>query len=451
MHAMRAKVGKTRVSANTPRRLRTVRALSVVTAVLVVVLVGLVVWPMLSPDHAFLETIAVAGPPALGDPDASPSPELATAINEFGFDLLREITASGDNTFISPLSIADALTMTYNGADGDTAQEMAAALHIDSMSKTEVNTAWGDLLASLMESDDASLTVANSLWADKGESFRDDFLGTNRDHFGAEIRSLDLQAPDAVDIINEWISSRTMGRIPKMLKPADIEASALCLVNTVHFLGGWAEPFNVEATQDQEFTLADGSRIQLPMMRQSGDFAYTETDDLQLVRIPYGTKGVSESRFSAYVMLPRGNLTPADLLADMSAQEWASMTAGGRGSALAHGSIEIPRFELKPESSFDLIPPLQSLGIHAAFGPGADFSPMGPKGLNIGTATHRTYLRVDEEGTEAAAATVISMTRGGFMVIEQPFEFRADRPFIFSIVDDTSGALLFLGVISDPS
>lgn len=395
-------------------------------------------------DQGFT-SVAKAAEPRAGDARATVSEPFVDAVNGFGISLASEVADPGGNTVISPVSVAAALSMAGQGARGTTAEEMAAVLGVDAVDDPEVRTGWADMLAMLATEDEATLEIANAIWADEGEPFEETFLAANADHFGAEIATMDLQSPDAPDVINDWVSDRTHKQIESIVD--QIPAAAVMeIVNATYFLGEWDEPFEEGSTARESFTLGDGKTVDVDMMNTGGTYAHAVTDEWEAVRLPY--RG---GRYAAYVVLPTADAAPGDLLAELDGAGWREL----RGSLDpdAEGSIALPRCEV--EWTGQLSDQLSTMGMPTAFTPLADFSGMsrelaeGP-GLWIARVTHKTYLRVDEKGTEAAAVAEIGMVEGAMAPADEPFEFRADRPYVFAISDERSGALLFVGVISDP-
>jgi len=286
------------------------------------------------------------------------------------------------------------------------------------------------------------------VWADEGAPLEPEFLDADRDYFGAEVRTLDLQGPGAADAVNGWVDEQTRGLIPEIIDRFD-ENAVLELVNAVYFLGDWESQFEPDSTREEPFTLAGGESADVEMMNASGSWPYAESPRYQAARLPY-----TGGRYAAYVVVPRDGVTAWELLDDANAGWFASLR---QQMQPADGSVALPTFELEWGEDVDLVDTLAAMGMPSAFDFGAaDFSGIsealasGP-GLAISHVLHKTYLRVDEEGTEAAAATSIGMTMGSIGPVEpEPFELRADRPFVFAIADERSGALLFVGVVADP-
>lgn len=390
-------------------------------------------------------TAVAAGAPTAGSADEWLSTKLADSVNEFGFDLLRVAAEDpdGKNVAISPFSIHDALSMAANGADGDTLDQMRSTLALDQLTEQDSNTSWANLIAHLEEAT-GTVEVANSLWLDDDYQFYQEFLDTDRSYFGAELRTLDLQAKEAINTINQWVSDNTHGKIPEILDEAGAP-DAMCLVNAVYLKGDWSVPFNADNTQNEPFTTAAGDSVKVPTMHRDFQMDYAETDEYQVVSLGY-----SEGDLTMYVMLPAKDSSLDELAGSISAEELRSL----RKNVASHaGHLALPRFTI--EYGRDLTSDLDALGMVDAFSPGmADFSRMGdPRNqLYIGKVNHRAYVAVDEKGTEAAAATAVGMFAAaiGPTEVDTPFEMICDRPFLTLIVDNASGAVLFSTLVRDP-
>jgi len=363
-------------------------------------------------------------------------PRLVKADNDFAFKLFREVVngQEDENIFISPASAALALQMTYNGAGKTTKEAMAKALSLQGMTLDEVNRASAGLTALLTDPGrGVRLNTANSLWAN-GAKFKPEFLRRTRDSYDAD--AFTVQG-DPSRKINAWVSRKTKGKITEIAK--DIDAAwMLLLMNAVYFKGQWATRFDPDRTKDGEFTLANGETKTVPFMHVASKFEYMATPDFQAVRLPYG-----KGRFSMYVFLPDRNSNIGAFLRGLSVrrlEEWIPRFHRGK----LH--VALPRFEIR-DFLVDLKGPLQNMGMGIAFGPGADFSAMTDAGVFIVKVKQKTYVKVNEEGTEAAAVTVVAMGKGGGGA--PPFV--VDRPFFFVIRDDKSGLILFMGQIVDPA
>lgn len=369
--------------------------------------------------------------------------KIAAASNQFGFDLFNRLgsQAENKNIFFSPLSVALALEMTYNGAAGETQKAMAQTLKIDGMNLAEINQASAALLKSLKSADPKiELAIANSLWARQGVKFKEDFLARNRQFFGAEIASLDFAKPQAKATINGWVSKSTKGKIPSIVDQIDSQ-TVLYLINAIYFKGAWQKKFEKTLTVNKPFNLISGSQKQVPMMSQSGDYFYYKGDKFQAVSIPYG-KGDT----ALHLFLPDPNSSVGEFFKNFSyaqCEEWL------KGFRETPGDIEIPRFKMEYERSLN--EPLKALGMAVAFTPNADFSGMrDQRDLLISEVKHKAVVEVNEEGTEASAATSVGISVTSMRPTPERFAFTADRPFVMAIRNRQTGAILFMGVVTEP-
>ena len=381
-------------------------------------------------------------------PAGAPTARLAGAGVRLGFKLLAELAGAEitHNVFISPFSVFTALAMTYNGAAGETAQAMAAVLEVDEMSLDEVNRSCAALLERLAQSGPGlQLSLANSLWRNTALpiEFRPDFLHRAQTFFRARVAALNFGSPGALSAINGWVSAQTNGKIDPILDRLP-QLALLYLINAIYFKGDWARPFDRERTQEAPFTLLDGSRKLLPMMSQSGRFDYRQERDFQAIRLPY-----VGDRISMYILLPAEDSSLGRLMAQLTADRWQDLTTGKRFYS-REGTIALPRFKLEYEAG--LKKALAALGMGVAFSDQqADFSRMSaipsPGYLYISRVIHKAFIEVNEEGAEAAAATVVEvMVRG----MSAPFEMLVNRPFFCALRDDQTGALLFVGLVVEP-
>jgi serine protease inhibitor len=364
--------------------------------------------------------------------------ESAAAVNRFGFDLHRQLAAEGGNVVTSPLSIATLLAMVAAGAGGATAAQMAEVLGLDG----ERDARFAALLRQVSDSDDVTLAVANSVWADPSAPLEPDYLEHVRQVFGASAEAAPLGEQSTADAIDRWVSERTEGLIDDFARALGLPdpRAVVVLLGAVYFLGGWTVEFDPEMTRDSTFTLADGGTVEVPMMnRTTGpdeSVEVAERDGYQLLRMPYG----DDQLHVMDVFLPGPERDLPWLLARLDPDE-RSDAIGELGA----GPIEVslPRFELEWEDS--LVDPLVAMGMELPFSPAADFTPMSPATPSLSEVAHATYVRVDEQGTEAAAVT------GGVGIVSMPPAFSADRPFLFTITDTRTDTVVFLGTIEDPT
>lgn len=386
--------------------------------------------------------------------ETTPNPQVVEAHNRLGMlifeKLLSQNAKMNDTVFISPTSIALALSMAYNGADGETEKAMAEAMQFSHLSRDKINASSLALLRALdgtNVSDSQSLGVlldiANSIWYRREFALNEAFLHENEHFYNAKIEGLDFNAPESTHTINGWVSDATRGLIPSVVDRLDPDL-VMMLINAVYFNGDWTKPFDQRATQNVPFHLASGETQDVPMMYQSGRIGYYKHDDFQAIRLPYG----EDERLAMYVFLPASDMDIPEFAAGFT---YETMTDSFDRFTPTQGEVTLPRMDIEYETKLNEA--LQSLGMGIAFNPGmADFSRMHPQDLEenlyIGDVVHQSVLKVDEEGTEAAAVTSIDV-RVTSMPMYQ-FNFKADRPFMLAIRDDETQALLFVGSIMNP-
>ena len=369
-----------------------------------------------------------------------------SSYSAFGFALYREILKErpGENIFVSPASVGFALAMTYNGAQGTTIQDMAKILGIAGRSLGEINRTDSLLIsATNTPMKGVELSIANSLWARQGLDFNKDFLARNKRFYGAEVRSIDFASPQAAPQINGWVAEKTKDKIKEIVDSID-ESSILFLINAIYFKGTWTKEFDKEATREETFYLPGGGERARPMMRQGGEYLYLKGNGFQAAGLPYG-----EGRMSMYLFLPDERAGLDEFHAQLSAEGWDAWMGS---FAQKSGRIVLPRFKL--EFKAKLKTALTNLGMGIAFdGDRANFAAMIKRaGANayIEDVVHKTFVEVNEKGTEAAAATSVEMRLTSVMEPEKPFEMICDHPFFFAIRDNETGLVLFMGSIVNP-
>lgn len=368
--------------------------------------------------------------------------QLTAANTAFAFELFRKLEAqkSGENIFISPLSVAIALTMVYNGASGETQQAMLETLKFNGLSLEDINAGNLALRGSLQNLDpDVEILIANSLWAKQGFELNEDFIKRGAQYFGAQVTTLDFEDPSAVDVINGWVSDNTKGKINSILEKID-PSEILFLINAIYFNGQWTTEFDESRTQDRAFHLSDGSQMQHPMMFQSGNYSYYEGADFRAISLPYG----ENERASMYIFLPDKDSSLEALLEDLDSDIWESWL---KQFEKKEGTVVVPRFKIEFEANLN--DTLKRSGMEIAFEPDADFSAMTDAQVYISQVKHRAVVEVNERGTEAAAVTSVGIAIDSVRL--DKFVFIADRPFYFSIRDDETGAVLFMGTLSEPA
>lgn len=361
-----------------------------------------------------------------------------------GFGILSRLTRAdpGANVLISPTSISLALAMTGNGAAGATQDAIAQTLGISALTAEAADSAYFQLGQALADPDSqVQLDIANSLWAQWGIRFRKQFLQLSRDYFGAQDSNFEPMDPKSVTRINDWVSNHTHGKIDRILDAISPE-TFLFLFNAIYFKGSWTKAFDAKLTRDQQFAFSGGEQEQVPMMNQSGTYRYLKGESFQAVELPYGS-----GRLSMYVFLPDDSSSLDDLIQDLTLDNWSSWNAGFKRMK---GDIALPRFRFEYQATLNDV--LGAMGMGPAFDSGADFSAMTESGppVFISEVMHKTFIEVNEEGTEAAAVTWVAMATGMMPRPEEHFSMTVDRPFLVAICDQQTGAVLFLGAIRDP-
>ena len=370
--------------------------------------------------------------------------------NEFGFELLRRLYAGREdereNVFISPLSVSLSLGMLLNAAGGETFEAMGNALGLDGLTVVEANEAYRELMDLLVRLDSSvELRLANHSWLDESFRVRQDYRDRVQVFFDAEIDNVRFEEPDMARAINGWVKESTAGRITDMVTPEEFRGLVALLVNSVYFEADWTDPFDPEETAMVVFRRADGTAVNVPTMRQEldarvgGGEDYGE--DFVAVDLPYGGEV-----FSMMVVVPVGDATLSGLIEGMDDARWQEVVGALRGEARTE--VRLPRFELAYEKVLNDV--LKAMGMGVAFDRSrADFGWLiGNQALEaapyIGWMKQKSFLRVDEEGTETAAATGTAFATSGSPTLQ------ADRPFLFAIRERQSGAILFMGTVTDP-
>ena len=362
---------------------------------------------------------------------------VASANTTFGFKLLTDLQKRQPDTniMISPLSISIALTMTYNGAVGETQRAMAGVLEIESLGIETVNRSNAALRNSLENTDPkVEIAIANSIWSRQGVDFNPSFLDRNRELFEAEIRSLNFNDPQAPKVINRWVNTNTNGKINQIVQRID-QATLIFLINAIYFKGSWQKEFDKSATRDGIFHLSDGRQKRVKMMYRKGAYPHFRGENFEAARLPYG-----EGRVSMYVFLPNRDSNLNDVIEQLNAENWSNWLSQFQETT-DDSEMILPRFKLEYEAKLN--DTLTALGMGIAFGAGADFSGMGTQ-LFISEVRHKTIIEVNEEGTEAAAVTVVVGQESA------PPIFRVDRPFLFAIHDERTQTILFMGIVVEP-
>ncbi len=366
---------------------------------------------------------------------------LARNSNDFGWRLAQRMALEEGqkNSFISPLSVTLALAMAYNGAGGETESAMRTTLGFPGLSREELNAALSGLSSLLTDLDPSvQFRIANAIWYRQGVQVMPDFIERNRLAYNATIEPMDFDSPQALSIINKWAGDRTNGRIPKVINTIDPELIML-LLNAIYFKGDWTTEFNPAETRPDHFILADSSQTPCRMMQLTDTLPYFENELFQAVDLPYG-----DGQFAMAVFLPKTSLDDLTGRLDNSAwEEWHSRFSRQKGT------LQLPKFKLSCDVTMNNA--LKAMGMAVAFDDQrADFSGISAMmPLFISYVKHSSFIQVDEEGTEAAAVTVVGV---GTTSIGGPggFFMRIDRPFLVVIHDHHSRTALFIGRIYRP-
>ncbi len=402
-------------------------------------------------DFSYPEVAVASSAPTLTAPATAAENEAADSINAFGLELYKALqnqAGDSDNLFVSPLSISTVLAMAYDGARGQTAAQMAAVLHL-SGDPVEVARQFGALLTDLNSAgqNNFALSAANALWGQDGMQYLSEFLATMQNDYGGSLKQVDfINAPEeARQTINNWVAEQTNGKIQDLFPEGSINTlTRLVLANAIYFKGDWAIPFQASATRDATFTLLSGSTVQASTMHIVASYRYMQRDGLQFLEIPY-----AGGQLVMDVLLPPAGSGAEGLNVDRLPKD---LNAWFGGLNREQVTVSLPKFTLT--SQFNLGEQLKALGMTDAFGDKADFSGLTDSNqLKISQVVHKAFIGVDEKGTEAAAATGVSISLSYTAAYNPPvipIEFNADHPFLFMIRDVQSGAVLFMGQMTDP-
>jgi len=361
--------------------------------------------------------------------------------NSFAFDIFREVVENSEepeNIMISPLSISYALSMTLNGANGATRDSMLKALRVTGMTPEEINSSFQQLTEALLSVDKRVLmTIANSVWTKEGFPVKEAFIDILETYYDAESKQFDINDPATPDIINQWIEDNTNGLIKDMMDKLEPDVVML-LINAIYFKGIWKYQFEEGDTDYKTFYKTGNETIEVPMMNQEVDLMVYRGESFTLAELPYG-----QGNFVMDIILPDdqdgiNRIIPA--ITESSFNSWISQATE------AKVNMYLPRFKYDYKKKLKDI--LSDMGMRIAFWPGADFTNIACTDLNIQDVIHQAFIETNEEGTEAAAATVViielsSMPSG-------PFVFNADHPFIYIIRETTTNSIIFMGCVNDP-
>ena len=370
--------------------------------------------------------------------------EIVKANNSFGFDVFSLLWKHNqqENIFISPSSMSFALSILYNGATGETAREMREVLHTKDLDLETINSQNQTIRDILTNIDpQVQLAIANSLWLKKGFSFQAEFLNNNQTFYNAEIRELDFSSTEALVTINNWVNENTAGKITEIIDKIDEEFDRLFLINAVYFKGDWTYQFKPQKTTKRAFYLTDDQEVIVEMMSQKSQFSYLETDNFQAVSIPYG----ATENLNMYIFLPSEESNLGEFIGLLTLENWQQWLSQIQPIKV---NLYLPKFTIEYEQEMDGI--LAELGMKRAFSlEQAEFGAMTTQPpVNVSNVKHKTFIEVNEEGTEAAAVTT-TLTTG---YTESPtMTMKVNRPFFCVIGERQTGTIIFMGVMLNPT
>ena len=378
---------------------------------------------------------------------------VVNANNQFAFELYSKYKSKEGNIFYSPYSISSALAMTYEGARGKTAEEMQVVFHFPKDASIRRDSFLKIYQQINKEGKEYKLSIANALWAQEDYKFLDDYFSLIDKYYGGKVTNLDFvnETEKSRLTINSWVEGQTNNKIKDLIPQGILTSSTrLVLTNAIYFKGFWFRQFDKRGTKEEDFRVSPDNKIKVQMMRltdEEANFNYAETDKLQILELPYEGK-----ELSMFILLPKGDdlkMIEESLNSD-KLFEWKKLLRN------KEVNVYLPKFKF--ETKYFMAQDLKDMGMPTAFTPGidfggeADFSGMtGNKRLNIDQVIHQAFVEVNEEGTEAAAATAVMMTMSAAVMPGQIKIFNADHPFIFIIQDRDTGNILFLGRVSDPN
>ena len=368
--------------------------------------------------------------------------EVVDSANKFAFDIFKPVigeTKGSENLMISPFSITSALSMVLNGAAGETFDAVRHTLRYDGRTIEEVNETYLRLMKEMIPVDPrVVMEIANSVWVEKRLTVKQPYIDALKTWYLAEARNIDVTDPGAVDMVNNWIEEKTHDKIQDMLDYLSPDL-AMLLINAIYFNGKWRYQFDAEDTQNRPFYITPGESVQVPMMYQEENFAVTLTGNATLVELPYG-----QGNYSMVVMLPDEGVSLTEAAATLNSEDWAEwMHQLSYGTTEVHLSLPKFEYEYKLELKDDLV----ALGMGIAFSGAADFSNISDQDIFISRVLHQTFIKTDEEGTEAAAATVVEFE---FTSMPSVTVVNVNRPFLYFIRETTTGTIVFMGQVVDP-
>jgi serpin B len=369
---------------------------------------------------------------------------LIEAENDFGFEMFRKVflaEKNAGNIMVSPLSVSLALAMTYNGANSETKTAMEKTLKVYGLTPADINTSYFDLVNALKSLDPkVLLEIANAIYYRKDFKVENNFINTNKTYYNAEVSALDFSSPGALKTINGWVAEKTHDKIESILdeiKPSHV----MFLLNAIYFKGIWTKEFNKKSTQMMPFYLSNGSTIQTENMQRLDTLPYFSNSLFSAIQLSYG-----KENYNMYVFLPEPGKNLQDITEKLNSDNWKNWMTSFKTTQ--NVDIKFPKFKYEYEIKLNDV--LTEMGMGVAFTGAADFTGINREGgLYIDYVKHKTFIDVNEEGTEAAAVTIVAIDKtsaGG----QQKVTFYVNRPFLYAITEKTTGAVLFMGTVTNP-
>lgn len=372
------------------------------------------------------------------------SAQLIEADNAFGLEIFQKIREESDkeNLMISPLSISVALAMAYNGADGATKTEMEKAMKLNGLTPEQINASYKMLIAALQSlDDDVVFEIANAIYSHQGFPVKPSFYDINNEYYDAEVSTLDFGNPYTIETINHWVAEKTHDKISKIIDSLSPDAR-MVLLNAIYFYGTWAKEFNKEGTKMLNFRLADGTNVEKAMMSKEDTVDYLTNNLFSAVKIPYGT-----GQYNMMILKPAEGKTSQDIIDALDAENWKSWNKDFERTGPV--VITMPRFKYAFDMQLNQV--LKKMGMLQAFSSqDANFIKISDQFLYISSVIHKSYIDVNETGTEAAAVTGIVFETTSIGTGPQKIYFTVDKPFVYAITEKDTGAILFIGEVRNP-
>ncbi|WP_461206020.1 serpin family protein [Clostridium sp. DL1XJH146] len=364
---------------------------------------------------------------------------ISKANNKVAFKMLMEtINANkSKNTVISPISMNTILSLSQNGAAGDTKEEMLKALELSEFEDNSINESYKNIIANYNSLESIELNMANSIWVQKGLNIEEDFKTIGKENYEATVQNVDFTKKKTLDTINKWIENNTNGKIKDIVKSFD--DTSVALINSVYFKGNWLNQFSEHSTSKEEFTNSVGEKKEIDMMKETFSIQHFKGDTFEAIRLPY-----EDENFGMYIFLPNEEINIENMMKEVEFEKWQDMD---QDTSYEDIEIHLPKFKIEFEQELNEM--LQGFGMEKAFDSGADFSVMRKENdLYIDLIKQKCFIEIDENGTEAAAVTLVDMDKACMTQNQTPI-FMADRPFMYVIADKNTGLILFMGTVNE--